>query len=111
MPAGLDMLTDRSDLYDTVIEDSDLSDRSEPGPGQALLRVDLFGFSANNITYATFGDAMGYWAFFPARDGYGRVPVWGFADVVASAVPGSPQARATSGTSRRRHTSWSPRVT
>jgi len=88
MPSGLDMLTDRSDLYDTVIEDSDLSDRSEPGPGQALLRVDLFGFSANNITYATFGDAMGYWAFFPARDGYGRVPVWGFADVVASAVPG-----------------------
>jgi NADPH:quinone reductase-like Zn-dependent oxidoreductase len=58
----------------------------EPGPGQALLRVDAFGLTSNNITYATFGEAMSYWSFFPAEDGWGRVPVWGFAEVLASSV-------------------------
>jgi Protein of unknown function (DUF2855) len=53
-------------------------------PGQALLTVDSFGLTANNITYAMFGDAMSYWDFFPAEDGWGRVPVWGFAEVVSS---------------------------
>ena len=61
---------------------------SVPQSGEALLRVDCFGLSANNITYAALGDSMRYWEFFPARDGYGRVPVWGFADVVASAAHG-----------------------
>jgi NADPH:quinone reductase-like Zn-dependent oxidoreductase len=55
--------------------------------GQALLRVDRFGFTANNVTYAVFGEAMQYWNFFPAGDGWGRVPVWGFADVVESTHP------------------------
>jgi hypothetical protein len=55
-------------------------------PGQALLSVDAFGLSANNITYATFGQAMSYWEFFPAEDGWGRVPVWGFAEVSASTL-------------------------
>jgi hypothetical protein len=51
---------------------------------EALLRVDSFGLSANNITYALFGEKMAYWGFFPAADGWGIVPVWGFATVVAS---------------------------
>jgi hypothetical protein len=55
-------------------------------PGQALLSVDAFGLSANNITYAMFGQAMSYWEFFPAEDGWGRVPVWGFAEVSASTL-------------------------
>ncbi|MEM7272763.1 MAG: DUF2855 family protein [Actinomycetota bacterium] len=52
--------------------------------GQASLRVDLFGLSANNITYALFGDALGYWAYFPVDQEQGCVPVWGFAEVVDS---------------------------
>jgi NADPH:quinone reductase-like Zn-dependent oxidoreductase len=59
----------------------------EPGPGQALLRVDAFGLTSNNITYAAFGEAMSYWNFFPAQQGWGRMPVWGFAEVSASNVP------------------------
>jgi Protein of unknown function (DUF2855) len=55
-------------------------------PGQALLSVDAFGLSANNITYAMFGQAMSYWEFFPADDDWGRVPVWGFAEVSASTL-------------------------
>jgi hypothetical protein len=52
--------------------------------GEVLLKVDKFAFTANNVTYAAFGEAMHYWDFFPAPEGWGRVPVWGFADVVAS---------------------------
>jgi Protein of unknown function (DUF2855) len=52
--------------------------------GQARLRVERFGLSSNNITYAMFGEAMSYWEFFPAEPGWGRVPVWGFAQVTDS---------------------------
>jgi hypothetical protein len=58
----------------------------EPGPEQAVLTVSSFGLTSNNITYAAFGEAMSYWGFFPAEDGWGRVPVWGFAEVTASRV-------------------------
>lgn len=57
-------------------------------PGEALLRVDRFALTANNVTYAVAGDSMSYWKFFPAEAGWGRVPVWGFADVERSTVPG-----------------------
>ncbi len=57
--------------------------------GQVRVRVDRFGLTANNITYAAFGEAMQYWRFFPARDaGWGIVPVWGFGTVVQSLHPG-----------------------
>ena len=57
-------------------------------PGQVLLRVERFGFTANNVTYAALGDAMHYWQFFPAPDGLGCIPVWGFAEVQASRCDG-----------------------
>lgn len=64
----------------------------EPGPGEALLRVDSFALTANNITYGVAGDTIGYWQFFPADGGYeggwGRIPVWGFGDVVRSNAAG-----------------------
>lgn len=56
-------------------------------PGQARLTIRRFALTANNITYAVFGDVMAYWAFFPAQDG-GRLPVWGFADVTESQAEG-----------------------
>ncbi|MDX6606165.1 MAG: hypothetical protein QOD14_705, partial [Solirubrobacterales bacterium] len=56
-----------------------------------LLGVDSFGLTTNNITYAVMGDAMSYWQFFPAEDGWARMPVWGFADVVASKAEGVPE--------------------
>ncbi len=57
--------------------------------GQVRLAVATFGLTANNITYAVFGDGMRYWDFFPAPSGtgWGVVPVWGFADVAESTVP------------------------
>jgi hypothetical protein len=58
--------------------------RSELADGQARLSVEHFGLTANNITYAKFGEAMSYWRFFPAQDGWGHMPVWGFARVSES---------------------------
>jgi hypothetical protein len=59
--------------------------------GEVLFRVDRFAVTANNVTYAAFGDFMKYWNFFPASsdaDVWGVVPVWGFGDVVASKAEG-----------------------
>src|SRR6476659_10236567 len=75
-----------------VAKDALVTTRLEPdpavalGPDRARLRVDAFALTSNNITYAVFGAAMQYWDFFPTADpeAWGRVPVWGFAEVVES---------------------------
>jgi len=60
--------------------------------GQVRVHIDRFALTANNITYAAFGDAMNYWQFFPVPgdDGaaWGCIPVWGFGTVVQSLHPG-----------------------
>jgi hypothetical protein len=75
--------------------------------GEARIRIDRFGLSANNITYAVYGELMRYWACFPgpgggdtgetadAADGvdWGRVPVWGFGDIVESRDSGLAEGR------------------
>jgi hypothetical protein len=81
----VDFLVKRDDLHTCRIEDGDAPSLE---PGQALLRIDSFGLTTNNITYAVFGEAMSYWSFFPADEGWGRVPVWGFAEVEAPADTG-----------------------
>ena len=57
-------------------------------PGQVLFRIDRFALTANNISYALTGDLLGYWTFFPAEAPWGRIPVMGYADVVASSQDG-----------------------
>jgi len=56
------------------------------GHGQVVLRVDSFGLTTNNITYGVAGEMLKYWDFFPPQpgDGWGRIPAFGFAEVVAS---------------------------
>ena len=76
-----DFLVKRDDLRECRIAESG---PPQLDPGQALLRVDSFGLTANNVTYAVMGEAMSYWDFFPAQDGWGRVPMWGFAEVERS---------------------------
>ncbi len=57
--------------------------------GQVRLSVEAFSLTANNITYAAFGEAMKYWQFFPAGDpALGCLPVWGFATVSESLADG-----------------------
>jgi hypothetical protein len=79
----LDIEVRRDDLRTTRVVDA------EPGAGDVTLHIDRFGLTANNVTYGVFGDAMSYWAFFPAsEEGWGRIPVWGYGDVVASEADG-----------------------
>ncbi len=80
-----DFLVRRNDLRECRIAESEAPALE---PGQALLRVDSFGLTANNITYAVMGQIMSYWDFFPAEEGWGRVPMWGFAEVERSEAPG-----------------------
>ena len=57
--------------------------------GQIRVAIDRFALTSNNITYAAFGDAMNYWAFYPSgEEGWGNIPVWGFGDIVQSSHPG-----------------------
>lgn len=62
------------------------------GSGDLLLQVNHFALTANNVTYAAFGDRMNYWDFFPIAKPWGLVPVWGFAEVVQSTVDGVSEA-------------------
>jgi hypothetical protein len=79
------LAVDRDDLSNTSLIEGEVP---EVGADEALLRVDRVGMTANNVTYALMGDAMHYWDFFPAEPGLGLVPLWGFADVVASRTDG-----------------------
>ncbi|MEM1263320.1 MAG: DUF2855 family protein [Pseudomonadota bacterium] len=56
--------------------------------GDILLSIESVALTANNVTYAIFGDQIGYWRFFPGSDpAKGRVPAWGFATVSVSQHP------------------------
>lgn len=74
----------RSDLRQLLRQEAA---REDLRPGQARLNVDLFALTANNITYGVYGDRLGYWAAFPASQGFGRIPVWGFATVAETTDP------------------------
>lgn len=57
--------------------------------GAARLRPVLLAMTANTLTYAVAGGPpFGYFDFFPAADGWGRPPAWGFAVVEASRADG-----------------------
>lgn len=56
--------------------------------GQARLTLESFALTANNVTYAASGFAIGYWKFFPTETpGQGLLPVWGVAEVSESRNP------------------------
>lgn len=76
-----DFLVRRDDLRRTSLAPAALPAVDDD---KVLLAIDAFGFTANNVTYAAIGERFRYWEFFPAASGWGRIPVWGFATVVAS---------------------------
>ncbi|MFB9252615.1 DUF2855 family protein [Sphaerisporangium melleum] len=84
-PDRWDLIYKRDDL--TV---SELRDASTPdlGPGEVRLAVEKFGLTANNATYARFGESdIPFFDAFPGPEGYGRVPVWGHVRVEESRHP------------------------
>lgn len=81
---SLDFIVKRDDLHQHKFVAGAANMTTPLADGQVLIKIDKFAFTSNNVTYAAFGDAMSYWNFFPAEEGWGRIPVWGFGDVVAS---------------------------
>ena len=77
---------DRTDIGNTALTNAPAPDDIVLEEGQALLAIERFSLTANNITYGRTGDRLGYWGFFPASDGKGIIPAWGFAKVIASAT-------------------------
>ena len=73
-----------------IVETSSGDQHTKIDNGEILVKIDRFAFTANNITYAVTGNMLGYWQFFPPigkdTEGWGVIPVWGFADVVESKV-------------------------
>lgn len=88
MTASWTLAVARDDLARTSLVEGPVPALAE---GEALLRVDRVGLTANNVTYAVLGDSFHYWDFFPGSarglgPEWGLVPLWGFTEVVESTV-------------------------
>ena len=83
--SGQVLEVDRSNWGDTRLVAQSYSDDLQNA--EVLIEIDRFALTANNISYASAGDLLGYWSFFPAEDNWGRIPVMGYGNVVASAHP------------------------
>lgn len=79
------LVVDRSQIEQTEL-------RAEPlGPladGHVRLQVEQLALTANTVTYAQFGDLLGYWGFYPTELPWGAVPAIGWATVGESKVDG-----------------------
>ena len=90
MTASWTLAVARDDLARTTLVEGPVPTLGE---GEALLRVDRVGLTANNVTYAVLGDSFHYWDFFPGSarglgPEWGLAPLWGFTEVVESTVNG-----------------------
>lgn len=81
------LLVNRTDFADVALvstNDTALAD------GSVRVSIGPWALTANNITYMAVGDMIGYWKFFEPKDygiemdGFGRMPVWGYAEVTES---------------------------
>ena len=77
----------RNNLRDTRIINASIP---APAEGEVLVAIDRFALTSNNVSYAVSGDNIGYWGYFPAADDWGKVPVWGCANVIESCCPQVP---------------------
>jgi len=77
----MDFIVNRQDLRQCRFVPDAAGAAAGLGAGRATLRVESFAFTANNVTYGAVGEMIGYWKFFPAEEGWGRIPVWGVAVV------------------------------
>lgn len=72
---------DRGDLRKWRWDTAPVADMA---PGEVIVEVTRFGLTANNITYAKYGDAVQYWQFFPTPLPWGQIPVWATGRIAAS---------------------------
>jgi hypothetical protein len=82
-----DFVVARNDLQRCKLIETQLPEVAALPDEALLVKVTRFALTANNITYAVLGDHLKYWSLFPAPDGLGNIPVWGFGEVIASKHP------------------------
>jgi hypothetical protein len=83
-----DFVVARRDFQQCKVIETMIPDAASLPADALLVKVERFAFTANNITYAVLGDELKYWQLFPAPDGFGNIPVWGFGEVIGSNHPG-----------------------
>jgi len=77
----IELIINRKEYSDHAVERATIEELKD---GEVLMEVERFSFTSNNITYAIIGDMIGYWKFFKAEEGKGKLPGWGFAKVISS---------------------------
>ena len=78
------LLVNKADFADVALVTSEAGDLED---GFIRVAIGPWALTANNITYLAVGDMIGYWKYFEPKDygikmdGFGRMPVWGYAQV------------------------------
>ena len=78
------LLVNKADFADVALVNTEAGDLAD---GFIRVAIGPWALTANNITYLAVGDMIGYWKYFEPKDygiemdGYGRMPVWGYAQV------------------------------
>ncbi|MDB2439490.1 DUF2855 family protein [Hellea sp.] len=85
------LLVNKSDFADVALVSTDEAPLAD---GFIRVSVGPWALTSNNITYMAVGEQIGYWKFFEPKayginmDGFGRMPVWGYAEVTESNCEG-----------------------
>jgi len=81
MSTVTELWVNRTDYRDTKIIKSPARTLID---NEIRVRIDKFGLTSNNVSYAVSGDMIGYWKYYPAEEPWGKVPVWGIGEVIES---------------------------
>jgi len=81
LKTNVDFVVKKGKLDEHRFVSNDLAALEE---GEVRFRIDRYAFTANNVTYGVAGDMLNYWQFFPADEGWGRIPVWSIGSVIDS---------------------------
>ena len=65
-----ELWTNREDYRETRVVSRGAPDLAE---GEVLMKIEKFGLTSNNVSYAVSGDVIGDWGFYPAEDNWGKV--------------------------------------
>ena len=85
MTTTFNFIVNKSTIAETELESAELPALAK---GEVLFEIDRFALTSNNVTYGVAGDMLGYWKFFPCKEGWGKIPVWGIATVKSSSCDG-----------------------